>query len=120
VLAVNDSPRFRIPDDQVVVSEGETLRTVRNFVRSITPGAENETDQILTFEVTGNSNPSLFSAGPRVSRDSQGDTGTLTFTPAGGRTGSATITIILRDNGGTANGGFDTSLTSQSFTITVR
>src|SRR6185369_10218161 len=55
----------------------------------------------------------LFSAGPAISA-----TGTLTYTPAANANGSDTITINLKDNGGTANGGVDTSAT-QSFTITV-
>jgi hypothetical protein len=68
---------------------------------------------VLTFQVTGNTNPSLFSAGPAIS-----STGTLIYTPAANAGGTATITINLRDNGGTANGGVDTS-PSQSFSITV-
>src|SRR5205807_6179021 len=69
--------------------------------------------QTLTFQVTNNTNAALFSAGPAVS-----STGTLTYTPAANANGSATITINLKDNGGTANGGVDTS-TAQTFTITV-
>ena len=44
--------------------------------------------------------------------------GTLTFTPAASENGSATVSVFLQDNGGTANGGDDTSAT-QTFTITV-
>ena len=44
--------------------------------------------------------------------------GTLTFTPAPGLTGSAVVTVTLSDNGGTANGGVNSSL-SQTFTINV-
>src|SRR5262249_61122859 len=46
-------------------------------------------------------------------------TGTLTSTPAAGAVGSAAVTVRLSDNGGTANGGVDTSA-PQTFTITVR
>ena len=42
----------------------------------------------------------------------------LTFTPAANATGSATITLVAQDTGGTALGGVDTSA-PQSFTITV-
>jgi hypothetical protein len=42
----------------------------------------------------------------------------LTYTPAANANGSATITIVLMDNGGTANSGQDTSA-PQSFTINV-
>jgi hypothetical protein len=45
-------------------------------------------------------------------------TGTLTYTPAANANGSATVTVTLFDDGGTANGGSDTSA-PQTFTITV-
>ena len=45
-------------------------------------------------------------------------TGTLTYTPAANANGTATVTVRLQDNGGTANGGQDTSA-AQTFTITV-
>ena len=79
----------------------------------MSPGPANEASQTLTFIVTGNTNPALFSAGPAVAAN-----GTLTFTPAPNANGTATITLTLRDNGGTANGGQDTSA-PQSFTITL-
>jgi hypothetical protein len=67
----------------------------------------------VNFQVTGNTNTALFTAGPSVS-----STGTLTYTPANNTGGTATITINLKDDGGTASGGVDTSA-SQTFTITV-
>ena len=67
----------------------------------------------MAFNVTGNTNPSLFSVAPAVS-----PTGTLTYTPAANANGVATITLVLQDNGGTADGGVDTSA-PQTFTITV-
>src|SRR5205823_2364838 len=45
--------------------------------------------------------------------------GTLSYTPAANANGSATVTVQIHDDGGTANGGVDTSAT-QTFTITVR
>src|SRR5262249_8067287 len=59
------------------------------------------------------SDPGLFSAGPVITAD-----GTLVYTPAANANGSATITLVLKDNGGTDNGGVDTSA-AQTFTITV-
>ena len=58
-------------------------------------------------------NNGLFSAQPAVS-----STGTLTYTPAANANGSATVSVQIHDNGGTANGGVDTSA-AQTFTITV-
>src|SRR5207249_4610771 len=42
----------------------------------------------------------------------------LTYTPAASASGIATITLVAKDNGGTLNGGVDTSA-PQSFTITI-
>jgi hypothetical protein len=59
------------------------------------------------------SNPSLFSAGPAVATN-----GNLTYTPAANANGTSTFQVKVQDNGGTANGGVDTS-DLQMFTITV-
>jgi PKD repeat protein len=117
VLPVNDSPRFTDAGD-VTALQDAPAQTISNWATNISPGAPNETDQTLTFIVTQNDNPSLFAEGPAITRDGGGDTGTLTFTPAPGVSGSAKITIVLQDNGGTDNGGFDTSQPHE-FTITV-
>jgi hypothetical protein len=63
--------------------------------------------------VVASSNPALFRSAPVLS-----DNGTLRFTPADNADGSATVTVRAADDGGTANGGFDTS--ERTFTITVR
>jgi hypothetical protein len=60
-----------------------------------------------------NTNPDLFIALPAIDA-----TGNLTFTPAPNVEGSAQITIALRDDGGTASGGMNTS-PPQTFTIHV-
>jgi hypothetical protein len=121
VAPVNDPPQFNDRGDPKEVHSDDGPQTVTDWARDITPGAENETDQILEFLVTGNSNPGLFSSGgqPAITRDGpQSNEGTLTFTPSGNR-GSATITVVLKDNGGTASGGGDTS-GPHNFTIKVK
>jgi hypothetical protein len=45
--------------------------------------------------------------------------GTLTFKPAAGAFGSATVTVQLQDDAGTINGGVDTSA-AQTFSITIQ
>jgi hypothetical protein len=112
VNAVNDAPSFTKGADQTV-NEDAGPQTVNNWASSISAGPANESGQVLTFQVTNNTNAALFAAGPAIS-----STGTLTYTPAANANGAATITINLQDNGGTANGGVDTS-PSQSFSITV-
>ena len=121
VAPVNDRPGFTDRGDPKEVHSHDGPQTVSGWARDITPGADNETDQILEFLVIGNSNPSLFTpAGqPGVTRDGpQSSEGTLTFTPSDG-SGDATITVVLKDNGGTANGGVDTS-DPHTFKIRIR
>ncbi|HEX8199475.1 MAG TPA: Ig-like domain-containing protein, partial [Isosphaeraceae bacterium] len=110
VLPVNDAPSFTGgPDQSVAANSGP--RTVPGWATNISAGA-GEAGQTLTFLVTAD-NPALFATPPAITPD-----GTLTFTPAPGASGTATVTVRLRDNGGTANGGVDTS-PPQTFTITV-
>jgi hypothetical protein len=66
----------------------------------------------VTFTVT-NDNSALFAVDPAV-----GTNGKLTFTPAANANGSATVTVTAHDDGGTANGGNDTSAPA-SFTLTI-
>src|SRR5262249_2487875 len=101
VNPVNDAPAFTKGPDQMV-SEDAGGQTVNNWATAISAGPADESGQVLTFQIPGNTNPGLFSAGPAVSA-----TGTLTYTPAANANGSATITINLKDDGGTANGGVD-------------
>jgi hypothetical protein len=116
VAPVNDAPWFAISVNPVVASAAAVPQAVSNFATGVTPGGANEDDQVLTFEVIGNSAPWLFASGPTITRDGQGSsTATLTFTPAGFG-GAAAVTIVLKDNGGTEHVGFDTSA-PQTFTI---
>ena len=112
VTAVNDPPSFTKGADQTV-NEDAGAQTVNNWATNISAGPSDENGQTLTFNVTNNTNTALFSVQPAVS-----STGTLTYTPAANANGSATITLTLSDNGGTANGGSDTSA-PQTFQITV-
>jgi hypothetical protein len=109
---VNDPPSFTKGADQTIDSTGGGVRTIAGWASNLSPGPANESDQTLTFVVTGNDNAALFATGPAIS----GTSGDLTFTPVADAQGVATITIVLRDDGGTARGGIDTSA-PQSFTI---
>jgi hypothetical protein len=112
VTPVNDAPSFTAGPDQTV-GEDAGAQTVSPWATAIKAGPANESGQTVNFQVTGNSNPGLFSVAPAVS-----STGVLAYTPTPGATGTANITLVLHDNGGTADGGVDTSA-SQTFTITV-
>src|SRR5262249_26271139 len=98
------------PDQSV--NEGAGPQTVASWATAISAGP-GESSQTVSFQVTNNTNPALFAAGPAVASN-----GTLTYTPAASGHGSATITLVAKDNGGTASGGVDTS-PPQSFMITV-
>jgi large repetitive protein len=111
VTAVNDAPSFTKGAD-ITVLEDSGAATIAAWATGISAGP-NEGTQTVAFSVTNNSNAALFSVAPAVS-----STGALSFTPAANANGSATITIRVQDNGGTANGGVDTSAT-QSFVINV-
>jgi VCBS repeat-containing protein len=112
VTAVNDAPSFTKGADQTVL-EDAGAQTVSGWATALSAGPPDESAQTLTFSITNNSNPGLFSAGPTVSA-----TGVLTYTPAANANGSATIKIQLSDNGGTANNGVDKSA-EQTFVINV-
>jgi len=112
VNAVNDAPGFTPGPNQGPVLAGSAAQTVTNWATGINAGPANESSQTLSFTAM-NDNNAIFSAQPAVS-----STGTLTYTPAANASGVATVTVTLMDNGGTANGGVDTSA-AQMFTITV-
>jgi Bacterial Ig domain len=112
VTPVNDAPSFTAGPDQTVL-EDSGAQTVPGWASQIDDGP-GETGQVLDFQTTNDTNPSLFSAVPSIDPA----TGTLTFTPASGAYGTASITLVLHDDGGTANGGQDTSA-PQTFTILV-
>lgn len=111
VAPVNDPPFFSDAGDPAPVHWYDGPQRIEGWARDISPGAENETDQVVEFQVVGNSAPWIFrSEGqPAVTRnDPLSAQAALTFTPSG-LVGSALITVVLKDNGGTASGGGDTS-----------
>ncbi|MET0646806.1 MAG: Ig-like domain-containing protein, partial [Pyrinomonadaceae bacterium] len=111
VAPVNDAPSFTKGVDQSV-PEDSGPQSVANWATGLSAGP-NENGQSLSFVVTGNTAPALFSSAPAVS-----PAGALTYTPAPNAFGSATITLVLKDDDGTANGGQDTSA-PQTFVINV-
>ena len=113
VSAVNDVPAFTKGADQSI-REDDPPQTVAGWATGISKGPADESGQTLTFNVSTN-NAGMFSAGPAIDSTS----GNLTYTPGNiGHTATATVTVTLSDNGGTANGGVDTSA-AQTFTISI-
>ena len=108
---LNQPPSFTKGENQLV-DEDVGTRTISNWATSISSGGANEPVQAVDFVVM-NDNNNLFSVQPAISAD-----GTLTYTSAENANGFATVTVRIHDNGGTANGGKDTS-DPQTFRITV-
>ena len=109
---VNQPPTINSLSD-LNVSENGGLQTVN--LSGIGPGAGNETSQVVSISATS-SNPALI-PNPTVNYTNPNTTGTLSFTPAANVFGTATITVTEMDNGGTANGGQNTTTTT--FNVTV-
>jgi uncharacterized repeat protein (TIGR01451 family) len=109
--SANYPPSFTKGSDQQATDESGP-QSIPGWATNISAGPPSEAGQTLTFSVTNDAS-NLFSSPPAI--DSAGK---LTFTPKPNMSGTAHVTVVLKDNGGTANGGVDTS-PSQTFSITI-
>jgi hypothetical protein len=109
VSPVNDPPGFTIGPDITVAYNSGPQNVL--WVQNITAGP-GETNQMLTFSITPTNSP-LFGIQPSVNSN-----GYLTFAAEGGSGGTGVFNLILRDTGGTANGGRNTS-EPQPFVVTI-
>jgi hypothetical protein len=117
VEPVNDSPEFTAGPDQEATREhghdhgdegrGQEDRrgevTVENWATAIRPGPANEADQSVTFLVNVISGDQSLIGTPSISAS-----GTLHYLPSD-HEGIARVEVRLKDDGGTENGGQDTS-----------
>jgi Ca2+-binding RTX toxin-like protein len=115
--SVNNAPTFTIGGNQSVKA-GSAQQTITGWASGFKPGA-NESEQTIQqyiVELVNSSDSDIFAVTPQINKD----TGTLTYTPASTIIASKTaqIRVKVQDDGGTANGGVDTSA-PQIFTITV-
>ncbi|HNV71617.1 MAG TPA: Ig-like domain-containing protein, partial [Candidatus Ozemobacteraceae bacterium] len=107
VTPVNDPPSFvKGPDVYKINQAGQV--TIPNWMTGITAGPADEGSQAVTISVSANS-ALAFTTQPTI-----GPTGTLSFEPnvtliSGQGLFNNTMTITCADNGGTANGGSNTS-----------
>jgi Dockerin type I domain/Bacterial Ig domain/Bacterial cadherin-like domain len=112
VVPVNQPPSFVNGADQNVTDEGGP-QSISDWASAISPGRPSETWQTLHFNIVANTNPSIFASPPLIDA-----AGKLTFAPQPNTSGTAQLTVVLVDDGGTANGGSDTS-PPQTFNIAV-
>ena len=101
VEPVNDAPSFIGAGD---VTEIENRSFSDLWASEISSGPANELAQGVQFLIIENSNPGLFTVQPSISAS-----GLLSFEPATDAVGSAALTVLLMDDGGTANTGIDKS-----------
>ena len=111
VLSVNDVPSF-IAGEDVSVDEDAGAISVSDWAIDMSTGPENESEQSFAFELTTD-NDDLFSVLPAISAS-----GTLTFRTVRNAGGTASVTVVAVDNGGTERGGVDES-DGVDFTISV-
>jgi hypothetical protein len=113
VSAVNDAPSFvKAPGPDKTADDDDGVRSFDNWATDISAGPPDESAQTLTFQVTNDRND-LFTVQPSI----DATTGRLTFTSLP-TSAAQPSSPSLRDDGGTANGGDDTS-DSQTFTIEI-
>jgi hypothetical protein len=111
VVPVNDAPVFAPGGNQTVVSLLGQV-SVSHWATGISAGPADEAQQTVAFTVSVDK-PSLFAVPPAIAAD-----GTLTFKTKALTLGTATVTVRAVDNGGTVNGGSDTSA-ARTFTILI-
>jgi hypothetical protein len=100
-----------------MITAGAGEQTIAGWATNFFSWPADEVGQaVLGYEIVSNTNPELFTTAPTIDPV----TGNLTYTPSASVTTPtmATIGIVVRDNGGTANGGSNTS-TVETFTITI-
>ena len=112
VTPINAPPTLNPIPSPGTIPENSGPQTVP--ISGISGGAS--ASQILT--VTAASSNTGLIPNPTVTYNSPDTTGYITYTPAANISGTATITVTVTDNGGTANGGQNT--VSQTFTVTSR
>jgi hypothetical protein len=101
----NSPPSFT-KGPNITVAEDSGPHAFAGWATAISPGAPEEADQALTFQVTSD-NPSLFITGPSID-----PTGTLRFNPRADAYGIANVTATLSDDQGASSA-------PATFTITV-
>ena len=105
IKPVNQPPHYTRSTNLVVVPEETAGVTNVGFLTSLSAGPASESGQTWTFKTTtatNNAANAAFTILPSVATN-----GTLTFRPAAHSYGTNTVTVVMTDSGGTANGGIN-------------
>ncbi|TDR19560.1 choice-of-anchor Q domain-containing protein [Marinicella litoralis] len=107
VLPVNDAPSFLLEGfSHFSFADSTPYVTYEDWAINMYSGADNEADQQLSFIISYiEGDASFFTVEPFV----DASTGTLSFDLSDQAEGQVTLMIQLVDDGGTDNGGIDTS-----------
>lgn len=119
VTPVNDAPTVMAVASQIMTEDAPLALSVSGLgsgtpaLRAGDPGHEL---QALTVSVVSD-NPAVL-PNPAVSYTSPGNTAILSLVPMPNAFGSANLTVTVRDAGGTADGGIDTTVITFPVTVT--
>jgi photosystem II stability/assembly factor-like uncharacterized protein len=98
----NQAPKFEMSNHLEILEDTEA-QLIDKWAESISVGPGEESIQTAHFSVTTD-RPDLFIAAPSIDAS-----GSLRFTPQPNAYGAAVVSVVLKDNGGTSNGGIDIS-----------
>lgn len=112
VTAVNDAPSLN-----TIANPGAVLEDAGQQSVSLTGIADGDPEATQTLSIVATSSNTGLIPNPTVSYSSPNANGSLGFTPVANASGTATITVTVSDNGGTANGGVASF--SRQFTVNV-
>lgn len=110
---VNQPPTIDAIADPAAIPENAGAQTIN--LTGISAGA----GQTETITITAASNNTALIPNPTVNYTSPNATGTLSYTPLPGAQGTATITVTVKNSGGTANGGSDTTVRTFNVHVTA-
>jgi hypothetical protein len=105
--ALNIPPTLQ-PIANVVINRNATAQTIS--LTGISSGAAGENQAV---KITASSSNKTLLPNPTITYTSPNSTGTLTFKPAGNKSGFATVTVLVND------GGKSNNIIAQRFTVTV-
>jgi len=112
IFAINSTPTIAAIADRSVLEDSGVLSIA---LTGITNGGD-APGQVIT--ITATSGNTALVLNPTVVYSSPDGTGTLLLAPIPNQVGTSTVTVTVRDNGGTAQGSIDT--VSRTFTVTVQ
>ncbi len=111
LLGINQQPTFTASNPPAVLEDSGAHSLSFATFDAGDPGESHQ--NVVAYTVSNIADPTLFSSAPGID-----NSGNLSYTVAADAFGTSTFDVTVQDDGGTSNGGVDTS-TVQRFTITI-